>query len=166
MQKIEKINRFVENNSINDTIYAVNGKLINNTHSYPESYYSFEQQNNSFYVFAICRKTKRLIYNGPEEEVFILFLIKSLFVDFCKKNELIDEKIIDAQKNITIARNIIFYKNYQYYKIDSTEQIQLEKERLVRRAAHLDTFQEALESEGLVKNKIRIEKLLELMKLK
>lgn len=163
MNKVEKINNFIEKNNIQEIIYSYNKKIINNTNEYPEDYYAFEEKVAFSYVYDYHRGNKKLIYQGNCEEAFVLFLVKVLFLKYCRNNDLNKDVYNQEQKEISVIDNSLYYKEYKYFTFPNGSVPIEEVDRLNRRACYLQMFFKEIISEGLVKSKVEVSKILELL---
>lgn len=163
MQKIEKINSFIKKEKIKDIVYSLNGILVNNSNEYPENYYSYEEKDKFSYVFDVCRDKEKVIFKGDRNEGFTFFLVKLLFIDYCIENSLNEEIYNEEKPKIHTEENNIFYNNYMYYTVNSQDLVPEERERLNETVCYIRMFMEALQSEGICENTVKVEKLLEII---
>lgn len=161
--KIEKINKFIEKNNIEETIYSLNKILINNSNQYPEDYYAFEEKIALSYVYDIRRDRKKLIYQGSFDEAFTFFLVKAFFLDYCRKNNLDKEIYKQEKKEIRCVDNILYYKEYKYFVCPNGSVPIEEVERLNRRVCYLHMFLEDIIMNGLVERKVELTHILILL---
>lgn len=163
MSKIEKVNKFIEKNNIQETIYSLNEKLVNNSNQYPEDYYAFEEKTAFSCVYDIRRDSKKLVYQGNFDEAFTFFLIKAFFLDYCRNNNLDKEIYKQEEKEITCIDNVLYYKEYKYFTFPNRNVSIDEVERLNRRVCYLHMFLEDIIMVGLVERKVELAQILILL---
>ncbi len=158
-----KIESFIKEKQLKDTVFEYAGEMFNDTNYYPENYYSYEEKEGNNYLYSVCRDKRSLRYKSIENEAYMLFLIKIMFIKYSNKFDIDSILFEEERKNISNIGKKIFYKEYLYYTVTDANQVEAEMERLNKRVCHLHMFIDELNAFGIIE-KMEVSRVLQLMR--